>query len=410
MPEIIPADASPEKRLFISLLTRDIPLVAAFLDLVDNSINAAVEPYSDRLKTAVDYMSLHQDQTVAPNVIISISVAPGRVQIMDTAPGISAKTAAEHVFKFGRSSSESHEKDRLSVYGIGLKRALFKLGNKINIRSDHVEGGFDLKLNVQQWARDSSPKWTFPISVRSPQERAKCGTSITVTELHDEVERRISDGVFEGQLRELISRTYAFYMAKFVTIDVNTKVLQGINIEIGSNHASDMLIFDNVTCAITAGIGIQEGGQFRDRSSGWFVFCNGRAVIFADKTQLTGWGGAGLPIFQPKHRPFLGTVFFVSKDPEKLPWTTTKSGINEDSALWQMTKRQMAAVGRVAGGGVNRASTCRSAAADTITLCRYFVSVSTVGPFTATSLIGPTFGKIYSSPASVYVPIPALRR
>ncbi len=102
-----------------------------------------------------------------------------------------------------------------------------------------------------------------------------------------------------------------------------------------------------MTCAITAGIGLPEAGQFRDRSSGWFVFCNGRAVISADKTQLTGWGGAGLPIFQPKHRPFLGTVFFVSKNPEHLPWTTTKSAINEDSALWQATKRQMATVGRV---------------------------------------------------------------
>jgi hypothetical protein len=70
-------------------------------------------------------------------------------------------------------------------------------------------------------------------------------------------------------------------------------------------------------------------------------------VISADKTKLTGWGGAGLPIFQPKHRPFLGTVFFVAQDAEKLPWTTTKSGINEDSTIWQETKRRMTSVGRV---------------------------------------------------------------
>src|SRR5271166_6361451 len=124
MPETIPADASPEKRLFISLLTRDIPLAAAFLDLVDNSINAAVEPYSDRLETAVDYLELSKDESVVPNVKISITVTSDVVEIVDTASGISAETAAEHVFKFGRSSSESHEKDRLSVYGIGLKRAI----------------------------------------------------------------------------------------------------------------------------------------------------------------------------------------------------------------------------------------------------------------------------------------------
>jgi hypothetical protein len=61
---------------------------------------------------------------------------------------------------------------------------------------------------------------------------------------------------------------------------------------------------------------------------------------------VTGWN-AGLPIFQPKHRPFLGTVFFVSPNPEALPWTTTKGAINEESAVWQEAKRHMIKVGHV---------------------------------------------------------------
>lgn len=126
---------------------------------------------------------------------------------------------------------------------------------------------------------------------------------------------------------------------------MNKEKIDGVNIEIGSNHASDEFTEGDVSCAITAGIGTPQGGGFRNRSSGWFVFCNGRTVISADKSPLTGWGGTG-PIFQPKHRPFLGTVFFVSTDAEKLPWTTTKSGINEDSAIWQEAKRHMNNVGR----------------------------------------------------------------
>ena len=102
-----------------------------------------------------------------------------------------------------------------------------------------------------------------------------------------------------------------------------------------------------MSCAITAGIGVPQAGGYRDRSSGWFVFCNGRAVISADKSVLTGWGGGRLPIFQPKHRPFLGIVFFVSADPEQLPWTTTKSAINEDSGLWQVARRHMASIGHI---------------------------------------------------------------
>ena len=215
------------------------------------------------------------------------------------------------------------------------------------MRSEHVEGGFDLKLDVGKWAQLNEQPWQIAITPRKPVPSDKTGTSIVVTQLYDEVTRRMSDGVFEGQLRDAVARTYAYYLAKLVTISVNNQIVEGTKIDLGENHASESFGFDKVTCAITAGIGVPQAGAFRDRSSGWFVFCNGRAVISADKSQLTGWGGAGLPIFQPKHRPFLGTVFFVSEYPEELPWTTTKSGINEDSAIWQTARRHMSSIGRI---------------------------------------------------------------
>lgn len=341
------ADASPEKRLFISLLTRDIPLVAAFLDLIDNSVNAAVEPHASRLKSAQDYLEVFGDESVNPSVSIDLVISSDKIEIRDNASGISATTARDHVFKFGRAPDDASHGDRLSVYGIGLKRAIFKLGNNVTIRSDHKDGGFDLKLDVSKWAKSKEQPWAFAITSRDVANEASTGTTIVVSGLYDEVKRRIEDGVFEGQLREAISRTYAYYLAKFVRISVNGELVDGTSIEVGSNHMSESFSFESATCAITAGIGVPVAGAFRDRSSGWFVFCNGRAVISADKSPLTGWGGSGLPIFQPKHRPFLGTVFFVSENPEDLPWTTTKAGINEDSAIWQTAKRHMAVVGRV---------------------------------------------------------------
>lgn len=343
----INADASPEKRLFIDLLTRDISLVAAFLDLVDNSINAAVEPYSKQLKTANDYQRLLQNKTLRPSVNIDLKITSTRVEIRDSAAGISAQTAREHVFKFGRPADQRNKADRLSVYGIGLKRAMFKLGNTIAMQSDHADGGFSLNLDVDQWSRKIEPQWQMPISTREPAPPGKRGTTIVVTDLYDEVKRRISDGVFEGQLIEAISRTYAFYLAKLVKITVNGKGIEGDTIEIGENREHKSFKHGDVTVAIAAGLGTPQDGKFRDRTSGWFVFCNGRAVVFADKSTLTGWGRPqALPLFQPKHRPFLGTVFFVSEDPEQLPWTTTKSAINEDSTLWQTARREMALVGR----------------------------------------------------------------
>lgn len=343
----IDADASPEKRLFISLLTRDIPLIAAFLDLVDNSVNAAIEPFADRLATAQDYATLFNDESITPEVEIKIVISKEGVQVSDDAGGISAKTAADHVFKFGRGSEDVSSTDRLSVYGIGLKRAMFKLGNIVNIRSDHTEGGFDMTLNVSKWEREDIVPWKFKITPRSPTSSDKCGTCISVSELYDSTIRRLSDGVFEGQLRDEIARTYSYYLKKLVNVSLNGKPIDGVGIDIGSNYSTERFSEDGVTCMVTAGIGVPRGDAYRDRSAGWFIFCNGRAVISADKSFLTGWGsGTGLPIFQPKHRPFIGTVFFVSNNPEQLPWTTTKSGINEDSTIWQAAKRHMITTAR----------------------------------------------------------------
>lgn len=347
MTEKLFADASPEKQLFISLITRDIPLIAAFLDLIDNSINSAVEPYSKRLLTANDYLSIAEDNSITPSIDISLEVNSDRVKITDTATGISAQTAKEHVFKFGRAFNETHESDRLSVYGIGLKRAIFKLGKKITISSDHVHGGFDLVLDVQEWAKDTKQPWQFEITSRAPAKVGQTGTKILVEELYDDCRRRLSDGIFISQLKDAISKTYSFYLLKFVNIYVEKAKIEGSNSEIGSNRTTETFANGPVSCAITAGISVPQGGKFEGKSSGWFVFCNGRTVISADKSSLTGWGELGLlPQFQPKHRPFLGIVFFVSQNAESLPWTTTKAGINEDSGIWQEAKRHMTTVGR----------------------------------------------------------------
>ena len=346
MPENISADASPEKRLFISLLTRDISLVAAFLDLIDNSVNAILEPYATRLETADDYLSILDDSNIQPQADIKVNIENGSIVVSDTAPGISLSTARDHVFRFGRPDDTDHHTDRLSVYGLGLKRAFFKAGRCVKITSDHVEGGFELHLNVPEWARDTTMPWQFELTPRPRVEPTQCGTKIVISDLYAATNRRINDGLFLGQLTEKISATYSYFLSKFVRIYVNDTAVVPVSIQIGSNTATDRLQVDSVTCTVTAGLGRPEGDKYRDSGSGWFVFCNGRTVISADKTALTGWQNNGLPIFQPKHRPFLGTVYFVSKYSDRLPWDTTKSGINEDSAIWQQAKRLMVTVGR----------------------------------------------------------------
>lgn len=320
-------------------------MVAAFLDLIDNSVNAALEPFADKLKTADDYVKVLKRADIKPNTDIKLTISTKRIEIVDTAPGISSKTARLHVFKFGRSQDEEDRADRLSVYGLGLKRAFFKLGRRVRIISDHVDGGFELDLDVLEWSKDTEVPWKFDLVSRDPAKPKDCGTRIEVFRLYPETKKRLGDGLFEGQLKENIGKTYAYFLSKFVRIFVNEERISPTNLQVGSNNATDRFQVDEVTCTITAGLGTPEAGKYRDQGSGWFVFCNGRTVISADKSPITGWND-DLPIFQPKHRPFLGTVFFVSRYADRLPWDTTKSGINEDSEIWQRATRQMFVVGR----------------------------------------------------------------
>ena len=92
MATTIEADANPEKRLFISLLTRDIPMIAALLDLIDNSVNAAVEPFAGRLETADGYVEALNDKSLAPSTEIRLGISSDKIDITDTAPGISSLT------------------------------------------------------------------------------------------------------------------------------------------------------------------------------------------------------------------------------------------------------------------------------------------------------------------------------
>ena len=178
-------------------------MVAAFLDLIDNSVNAALEPFAEKLATADDYVKILNDEEINPNTDIKLTISTRRIEIVDTAPGISLETACHRVFKFGRSQDEENESDRLSVYGLGLKRAFFKLGRRVKITSDHVDGGFELDLDVLKWSQDTTLPWKFDLVSRGPAKAKDCGTRIEVFSLYPETKKRLDDGVFEGQLREI---------------------------------------------------------------------------------------------------------------------------------------------------------------------------------------------------------------
>lgn len=342
----INADASPEKRLFISLLTRDISLVDAILDLIDNCINSAIILGHERLVKPTDYLSLLHRKPKKGLPIININFDQHGFSISDTCGGIPLKHAERDVFRFGREAPDRTDlADRLSVYGIGLKRAIFKIGDRVEMISSHPSGGFKMDLRVRQWERLVQQRWSIPIQDYRGKLDGHYGTTVEITDLYPDIKKRIGDGTFEADLTRRVGRSYNYFLQRVVTLTINEKIVEPLDIKFGKNIASRSFVLDGVSCAVMAGIGIPKGKFHVADVAGWYIFCNGRAVAFADKTSLTGWG-TFLPVFQPKHRPFIGFVFFTSKQPEELPWTTTKSSINQESSVWQHALRVMGVVGK----------------------------------------------------------------
>jgi hypothetical protein len=70
MPTLFQAQASPEKNLFISLITRDINLADAIIDLLDNSVNAAMRPIRNDFSSAADFYKIFSRDDLQPSVII----------------------------------------------------------------------------------------------------------------------------------------------------------------------------------------------------------------------------------------------------------------------------------------------------------------------------------------------------
>jgi len=344
-------NAEPTKRFFIQMLTRDISLEAAIVDLVDNSIDSMARTRGLSLdeslldEKAMDRKAKAFREAGLPR--IDITIDEKHVSIEDNCGGISYKNAKDEVFRFGRVADP--KRSRLSVYGIGLKRAVFKIGRDITIASKTTKDGFLVQINVDEWAK--TDHWQFPIEEQDPARTdSKTGTRIMIKRLTDDVEARIGDGKLLGKLHELISKAYTLLVDRFVIIHVNGARVKAQPIPIGLSSkvtpAREQFDYDGVRITMVAGLSERSAdGEWTLDRAGWYVLCNGRTVIFADKGDLTGWG-VGLPQFVSKYRGFVGVVFLFSENPEALPWTTTKRGLNLESRVYQRVRNRMAVLAR----------------------------------------------------------------
>lgn len=335
------AQASPTKQFFVSMLTRDISLDDAILDLVDNCLDGAMRLADGK---DVDYAK-H---------FVKIKLAKDHFSIEDNCGGIPRDVAKNYAFKMGREPEDDRDSDTetIGMYGIGMKRAIFKMGKDALVRTRYGDDNFEVPITTQ-WLE--AKNWD-PLPINEPTEAseklAEPGTMIVVKDLYEGVSRHFENEAFENKVRTAISEHFTMFLQWGLKIELNGKQVDPVRVEVLVSEREDgpapfvyRKTIEGVVVSITVGRNTnrslgnedeEDAGFERDRSSataGWTVLCNDRAVIVGDKSRLTGWGD-GIPLYHPQFAIITGIIEFRSKHADKLPVTTTKRALDTSSNVW----------------------------------------------------------------------------
>lgn len=325
-------NAEPTKEFFITMLVRDINLKDAIGDLVDNCIDGA-----NRLRGRDgDFKGL----------IIDITLDENSFTIKDNCGGIDLEIAKQYAFRFGRPDHVEDIKFSIGQFGIGMKRALFKMGKNFTIDSKTISNSFSMTVDVDEWSKQKD--WFFPYNSANdyssnPIDPNRTGTSITVNSLNNDVKSAFKDDQFLQSLQNDLELDQLYNINKGLKINFNTNSLKAKSLKF--NVSEDFKIgnweneYEGVKVKLLVGVGTQS-----QELGGWYIFCNDRLIVGPDTSELTGWTGkgkGGVANYHHQYYRFRGYAFFSAEDSEKLPWNTTKTGMNPDSPIFKAVRLQM---------------------------------------------------------------------
>ncbi len=322
----------PSKELFINMLIRDISLIDAISDLVDNCVDGAVN-----LRGKKKFTGLEIDITVKDNCF----------KIKDNCGGIDKELAQNYAFRFGRPSKTPQIDYSVGQFGIGMKRALFKMGKHFEIKSTSAKTSFTIEIPVKKWSEKEN-EWDFEFKTVTEKSAllSECGTEIIVTSLKEDVIERFKQQNFLSELKNKLELQHLINLSKGLIIKINNYSVKSNRLELYDGNKfttayweKKFKIYGHTDVKIYAGIGTQK----LDRG-GWYIFCNNRLIQGPEQTEISGWGAktpVKIPEYHSQFNGFRGIVLFESKEPSFLPWNTSKTSVDIDSQLYQNVKHEM---------------------------------------------------------------------
>ena len=329
--------AEPTKEFFIEVLTRDIGLKDAIIDLLDNSIDAAHSFVG--LDGPLNRFEVH------------LAFDAESFTIWDTCGGIAPQIAENYAFRFGKVPGAPRLEGSIGQFGVGMKRALFKLGKAFTIESQTEDAYWSVSVDTAEWRE--APGWMFEFGEgptdRDPTQGNGPGTKITVTELHNETRAQFGQRDFVEDLKKQIALRAGTFISRGLAVTVDGLPLAAHFRELlTSDELSPRVVDFNlakgesrlpVRVHVVTGVGPSE-----PREAGWYVYCNGRLILGPDRSPVTGWGLTDeerMPSYHNQFARFRGYASFFSEDATALPWNTTKSNLDQGHATYLIVRPKM---------------------------------------------------------------------
>ena len=185
----------PSKEIVVDGLTRDVDVQTCIFDLIDNSTDAARETILADVAP--------EDRVVLPESYegfeIDLMLNSDGLTIKDNCGGISVDDLQNMVLRFGKRST--HDMG-IGVFGVGLNRALFKLGRVSHLKTDNGARRAELVLKIDEYL--ASDDWLLPAEEFASS--GKVGTEIEIRKPSDEIGQQCADADWCETLRHDIGR------------------------------------------------------------------------------------------------------------------------------------------------------------------------------------------------------------
>jgi len=334
----VKVDTTPTKDAVVSSLTRDASIEACIFDLIDNSIDAARESIFAKGRPDVDQYGL---PTSYAGFKIDVRISGKGIIVEDNCGGIDGKFFQKGALKFGK---RSRHKLGIGAFGVGLNRAVFRLGKKANITTDNGSERLSLTIDAKIYLKEED---NWGLDAWAIQSSGQVGTSVEITPPVPDVEKTISDSNWQKEFGQQISERYFSLLQKGIVIEYNGQILSPIYVPIRDGGPYDSRS-KHYKSAGGINVYLLAGQHIRHRFSaepdfdlptnrqisddfGWSIICNDRLIVRSDKSPKTGWDHQ----WHPEFNGFVGYVRFVSETPDLLPWNTTKSDVDLTNAVYR---------------------------------------------------------------------------